>query len=193
MHQCPEGAGLVCPHTHTFGQLTSQAQSHPASAQSQLLGSGRQCGGPLKLGAGFHSTFHPVLPTGCRFPKESSFSVCLPMVCPRPGVTVIVRLENTCYAPLSLTITTFEMGGIIAPISDEETGTRELARLPGLELPAGFSQRVTQAGHWGRRRAFRSGAWLCASAQGHCCLAVPPTALGCSSFKKLHSCPLLQV
>lgn len=183
------------PHTY-FWPTHSPGPGPPASAQSQLLGSGRQCGGggAPKLGAGFHSTFHPVLPTGCRFPKGSSFSICLPTVCPQPGITVIVRLEkHLLCTPLTDQHNFRDEWDYRSHFTDEETGTRELARLPGLELPAGFSQRETQAGQGdpgrtsGRRRAFRSGAWLCASAQGYGggCLAAPPTALGCNSFKKL--------
>lgn len=137
----------VPPHTY-FWPTHSPSPGPPASAQSQLLGSGRQCGGPPKLGAGFHSTFHPVLPTGCRFPKGSSFSICLPTVCPRPGITVIVRLEkHLLCTPLTDQHNFRDEWDYRSHFTDEETGTRELARLPGLELPAGFSQRETQAGH----------------------------------------------
>lgn len=94
----PPGCRARAP-IRTFGQLIAKAQPPPSLCTISTVGNGRQCGAPLKLRVGFRSTFHPLLPTGCRFPMGSSFYICLPTVFPRPGITVIVRLENTYYAP----------------------------------------------------------------------------------------------
>lgn len=97
-------------------------------------------------------------------------------------MTVILSLGTTfqnlpvlsllCTFP-HLVITTPPDGYYCSHFTDEETKAeklRNLQGLPGLELPARFSQWESRAGEW----AISELAQLCASAQGHSgCPAAP--------------------
>lgn len=85
--------------TRTFGQLIAKAQPPPSLCTISTVGEWKAMQGSPEAGSEVSFHIPPFAPNRVQVPYGEQLLYLSPTVCPRPGITVFVRLENTYYAP----------------------------------------------------------------------------------------------